>query len=140
MEVKAFIPVSIGELIDRISILTIKEHRIKDPEKQKYIAKELSILKDSLKGNFSDKAIDSISVEVKALHEVNKTLWDIQDKLWATETKGGPFKKRFVKLARSVYQTNSERAKLKRAINLKFNSVITEEKNYVDYSELCLYH
>lgn len=136
MSIQIFIPVSMGELIDKISILSIKEKRIKDPDKLEHVSRELKLLRDTLHGNFDEKILSLISLEVPALHEINKELWDIEDQLRETEAKGGPFKKKFTQLARMVYKKNDQRALLKRTINSKVGSEIIEEKDYVDYSGL----
>lgn len=136
MGIKVFIPISMGELIDKISILTLKEQRIKDPSKLKHVSHELQLLRDTLHGNFNEKILSRICLEVRALHEINKELWDIEDQLREIEAKGGPFKKKFTDLARQVYKKNDQRALLKWAINDMVGSDIVEEKDYVDYSGL----
>jgi len=116
------IPVSIGEVIDKITILEIKKERIKNPEALKNINYELVQL------------VDKDEVKVDAAHYqllkiVNEQLWDVEDELRILE-KHTDFGERFVKLARSVYILNDQRAAIKKDINLKYKSNIIEEKSY----------
>lgn len=124
-----------GELIDKISILSIKEQKITDESKAANIKTELKLLRESLFGNFSNSLLDSIAPEVKALHAVNRKLWSTEDELRKIEANKGPFGKKFQRLARSVYKDNDERAKLKLAINLKVKSEIVEEKSYAAFDD-----
>ncbi len=122
------IDVSIGEVVDKISILSIKLKKIKDLEKLKNIRKEYNLLKDSLK----EIGIKTGSEEFKQLEEINLKLWDIEDKIRLKEAKK-EFDDEFIQLARSVYFNNDKRADIKRKINLKHGSDLTEEKEYADY-------
>ncbi len=124
------VPVSPGELIDKMTILKIKSERMSDATKLANVRFELQALQTTwAKSDFSK--IDIAADEV-ALHAVNKRLWviedDIRDKEHAQE-----FDAEFIRLARAVYVENDERATIKRRINLKLGSAIVEEKSYRDY-------
>ena len=120
-------PCSIGELIDKITILRIKRERIEDESKLRNIRRELSLLEDLLVNEgLVSAAVQSLT---SALATVNARLWDIEDAIRTCE-RSGDFGPRFVSLARSVYVTNDERAALKRAINEMFSSALVEEKSY----------
>lgn len=123
------IPVSFGELIDKITILRIKESKITDKEKLKYVQDELR----SLVSYFSFHSNVDIVKEFTQLEVVNKKLWDIEDKLRIKESKR-EFDEEFIELARSVYFTNDKRAELKKQINELTGSDIMEVKDYVKYS------
>ena len=122
-------PVSLGELIDKISILIIKEQKIKDENKNKIICKELKLLRKIL-----DEATNSqtISDYLNQLIDVNSALWRIEDEIRVCE-KNKKFDQKFVELARSVYITNDRRAEIKLKINNKFGSKIVEVKSYTKY-------
>lgn len=122
-------PVSPGELLDKITILEIKAARILDAEKNANVRVEL----DLLNGIWETKvpAID-VGAERAALKAVNEKLWEIEDDI-RDEERAKRFGERFVELARSVYVTNDERARLKKVINTKMGSQIVEEKSYSDY-------
>ncbi len=122
------IDVSIGEVVDKISILSIKLKKIKDREKLKNIRKEYGLLKDSLE----EIGIKTGSEEFKQLEEINLKLWDIEDKIRLKEAKK-EFDDEFIHLARSVYFNNDKRSDIKRKINLKYGSELIEEKEYADY-------
>ena len=122
------IDVSIGEIVDKLTILSIKLDKFKDPEKRKNVEKEYQILLQSLKT--SD--ITPESEEFKKLKTINLKLWDIEDKIRVKEAEKS-FDDEFIELARSVYFTNDERAEIKKQINLKYNSDLIEEKEYVSY-------
>ena len=121
------IDVSIGEIVDKLTILSIKLDMFKDPEKRKNVEKEYQILLQSLKT--SD--ITPESEEFKKLKTINLKLWDIEDKIRVKEAEKS-FDDEFIELARSVYFTNDERAEIKKQINLKYNSDLIEEKEYVN--------
>lgn len=124
------IPVSIGELIDKITILEIKAERIADPDKQANVARELDLLRQKAAPlAASEPALPSIQ---HALKEVNGELWEIEDRIRDKE-RAKAFDDEFVKLARSVYVTNDKRAALKRQINGLFGSALVEEKSYKPY-------
>jgi len=123
------IEVSIGEIVDKITILSIKLKKIKNEEKLKNIRKEFEILKLSLK----ELSISTNLTEFTRLKEVNLKLWDIEDKIRIKEAKQ-EFDDEFIQLARSVYFENDKRSEIKKDINLKFGSDLIEEKEYVKYS------
>ena len=111
---KIIIEVSIGELLDKISILEIKQEKIKDPEKLKFIDKEHSILKDQLEKNI--KSDDKINNLYQSLKEINSKLWVIEDDKRQCE-KDKDFGEKFIKLSRDVHFLNDDRAKIKSDIN-----------------------
>ena len=123
-------PISLGELIDKISILQIKKKNIEDIEKQKLINDELTMLDKVLEkvlGNNSD-----IAEYLLQLIEINTKLWKIEDNIRECERQN-KFDKEFIELARGVYFTNDERSKVKLEINRKFGSQIIEVKSYKKY-------
>ena len=127
---KIIIEVSIGELLDKISILEIKQEKIKDPEKLKFIDREHSILKDQLEKNIkSDNKIDNLYLSLK---EINSKLWAIEDDKRKCE-KDKNFGEKFIKLSRDVHFLNDDRAKIKLEINNHTGSVIKEIKEYTSY-------
>ena len=121
------IEVSVGEIVDKLSILEIKKHNITDKAKIINIEKEydylFEIVFSKLNIEFSDYG---------DLVAVNKSLWDIEDDIRVKESKK-EFDETFVSLARNVYITNDRRAKIKKNINIKYNSLFVEEKSYADY-------
>jgi hypothetical protein len=123
------IEVSIGELVDKVSILEIKLERIVDPEKRKNIRKEFDALAESMKS----AGIGSGSEEYVRLKKVNETLWDIENSIRKKEA-GREFDAGFIELARQVYLNNDLRSHLKRAVNLKTGSALIEEKEYAEYA------
>jgi len=120
------IDVSIGEIADKISILVIKNERIKDPEKLKNVQKELSLLVEAFPAEI---LIDKLYTE---LSSINLSLWAIEDNIREYE-RLGEFNDEFIQLAREVYITNDKRAAVKKEINLKYGSDIVEEKSYQQY-------
>jgi|TARA_Y100000004_G_C8630413_1_gene292694 hypothetical protein len=124
------VPISFGELVDKITILRIKQNKIDDKEKRKFIEDELQVLVRY----FSSYSSVDIVREFTELETVNKKLWDIEDKLRVKESKK-EFDKEFIELARSVYFTNDKRAEIKKKINELTGSDIMEVKSYVEYSE-----
>ena len=122
-------PISLGELIDKISILRIKKNNIMDQKKLKHIDQELTLLDRVLSDSVSDKKINEY---LKELVEVNALLWTIEDKIRECEKKN-QFDENFINLARSVYQTNDKRAKIKLEINNYTRSKIKEVKEYTNY-------
>ena len=121
------IPGAVGELIDKIAILKIKERRIDDPEKVANVRRELALLTMKLDETRLDRAeLASLEAELAA---VNEKLWDVEDEIRRCE-KAGDFSERFVALARAVYGANDRRAAIKREINRRCNSAIVEEKQY----------
>ena len=121
------VPISIGELIDKITILEIKKDKLQNL-KLKNILKELSCLRSVLEKN-SIFIPDEIFLQLKS---INLTLWDIEDKIRIKE-KNKEFDNEFIKLARSVYLNNDRRSETKKELNIMFNSEIIEEKSYEKY-------
>ena len=127
---KIIVEVSIGELLDKISILEIKQEKIKNPEKLKFINNEYSILKDQLKKNV--KSDDRLNTLYQSLKEINTKLWIIEDDKRQCE-KDKNFGEKFVKLSRDVHFLNDDRAKIKLEINDHTGSTIKEIKEYTNY-------
>ena len=127
---KIIVEVSIGELLDKISILEIKQGKIKDPEKLKFINNEHSILKDQLNKNV--KSDDKLNGLYQSLKGVNSKLWVIEDDKRQCE-KDKNFGEKFIKLSRDVHFLNDDRAKIKLEINNHTGSVIKEIKEYTNY-------
>lgn len=122
-------PVSVGELVDKITILRIKNREIKDPIKLQNVKLELKTLSEV----FSKLKIKvDILPEFQLLEDINKELWDIEDNIRQKE-RSKEFDDKFVELARSVYYTNDKRSEIKKAINIKVGSSIIEEKSYEQY-------
>ena len=127
---KIVVEVSVGELLDKISILEIKKEKIKDPEKLSFINNEYDVLKDQfLKNVKSDEKLDSL---FKFLKEINNKLWGIEDDKRLCE-KNSDFGDEFIKLSRDVHFLNDERAKIKLEINNHTGSKIKEIKEYTSY-------
>jgi Family of unknown function (DUF6165) len=124
------VPVSPGELLDKITILRIKSTRIADPAKSANVRLELSLLENTWRD--SGCAAGSIASDELALREVNQRLWDIEDRIREKEA-AQRFDADFIELARAVYICNDERAAIKRRINLQLGSRIVEEKSYAPY-------
>jgi len=124
------VPVSFGEVIDKITILEIKSERIRDPEKLANVRVELDLLNETWYASPASRV--DIAHERAALRGVNEALWDIEDDIRRKE-KATAFDDEFIELARAVYIRNDERAAIKRAINLKLGSTLVEEKSYEDY-------
>ena len=127
---KIIVEVSIGELLDKISILEIKQEKIKDSEKLKFINKEHSILKDQLVKNI--KSDDKLNNLYQSLKEINAKLWVIEDDKRQCE-KDKDFGEKFIKLSRDVHFLNDDRAKIKLEINNHTGSSIKEIKEYTNY-------
>ena len=127
---KIIVEVSTGELLDKISILEIKQEKIKDPEKLKFINNEHSILKDQLEKNI--KSDDKLNNLYQSLKEINAKLWVIEDDKRQCE-KDKNFGEKFIKLSRDVHFFNDDRAKIKLEINNHTGSVIKEIKEYTNY-------
>jgi hypothetical protein len=124
------VPVSFGELIDKITILEIKSRHISDPAKLANVHNELNLLNATWANHHASQT--DISKERARLLEVNEALWDIEDRIRLKE-KAQSFDAEFIELARSVYFQNDERAAVKREMNLKLGSQLVEEKSYQDY-------
>ncbi|MGH8179245.1 MAG: DUF6165 family protein [Steroidobacter sp.] len=130
MSTEIKVPVSPGELIDKITILQIKSERITDPLKVANVRAELTLLESTWRDSpFSTSDIDA---EWAALRGINAKLWDIEDRIRDKE-RDRSFDREFIELARAVYITNDERALVKREINTKLGSKIVEEKSYAKY-------
>ena len=127
---KILVEVSVGELLDKISILEIKQEKIKDTEKLKFINEEHSILKDQLNKNVkSDQKLNELFEKLK---KINAKLWIIEDDKRQCE-KDKDFTEKFIKLSRDVHFLNDERAKIKLEINNFTGSKIKEIKEYTNY-------
>ena len=123
------IPTSIGELVDKISILIVKQKNITDQDKLSQVNKELNFLQDTLSNHLTNEEID---IYLNNLVDVNSRLWIIEDNIRECERKKS-FNQEFIKLARSVYITNDERAKIKLEMNNHTGSKIKEIKEYTSY-------
>lgn len=130
---KNLIPVSLGELIDKITILEIKAERISDPAKLSNVKLELKQLNRTVM--VDESLLENISEIRDQLRAVNCELWDIEDRIRIKESLG-EFDKEFIELARSVYFRNDVRAAHKRAISLQQGGNIVEEKSYADYRRI----
>ncbi|HKF10366.1 MAG TPA: DUF6165 family protein [Xanthobacteraceae bacterium] len=120
------VPISVGELMDKITILEIKSERIKNPIQLKNIVHELEALRAVRLDDIDRTMLDELSAELK---RVNAKLWDIEDAIRDCDARGD-FGSAFVELARGVYRLNDERSRLKKAINLASGSRLVEEKSY----------
>ena len=130
MENEIKVPISPGELLDKITILRIKSQRMIDPQKLHNVRLEL----DALQGTWASSAFAGFDIEadVHALMTVNERLWVIEDDIRDKE-RARAFDADFIRLARAVYVENDERAAIKRRINVKLGSTIVEEKSYRPY-------
>ena len=127
---KILVEISVGELLDKISILEIKKEKIKDIEKLKFINNELSILHDQFKKNIkSDDKLDSL---YQLLKKINSKLWEIEDNKRQCE-KDKSFTENFIKLSRDIHFLNDDRANIKLDINNYTGSKIKEIKEYTKY-------
>jgi uncharacterized protein DUF6165 len=124
------VPVSPGELLDKITILRIKVARIQDAAKLANVKLELSLLEQIWKD--SGAAAHDVALDERALENVNGQLWDIEDRIRDKEARQ-IFDREFIELARTVYISNDERAAIKKRINLQLGSRIVEEKSYKQY-------
>ena len=127
---KILVEVSIGELLDKISILEIKQEKIKEVENLKFINNELSILKDQLNKNVNSD--DKLKNLYQSLKDINSKLWVIEDDKRQCE-KNKDFGEKFIKLSRDVHFLNDDRAKIKLEINNHTGSIIKEIKEYTKY-------
>ena len=123
------VPVSIGEMIDKLSILQVKKTKISDEVKLEFVNKEFQILYDLSSVYLKNIEIESL---YNQLIEINSSLWDVEDRLRVIETEK-KFEGEFISLARKVYFTNDERFRLKNEINLITSSEIRDVKDYVKY-------
>ena len=127
---KILVEISVGELLDKISILKIKKEKIKDPEKLQFIDDEYKVLKNQLDNNInSDKKLDEL---FESLKQINSKLWVIEDEKRMCE-KNSDFGEQFVKLSRDIHFLNDDRAKIKLEINTHTGSKIKEIKQYTNY-------
>ena len=124
------IPISPGELLDKITILQIKSERITDATKVANVKTELGMLEQVWSEAVSDD--EQIRALKRELKSVNEALWEIEDDI-RDEERNRRFGERFIELARAVYVTNDERGNAKKKVNLHLNSSIVEEKSYQDY-------
>jgi len=125
------VPVSFGEVLDKITILEIKSERIDDPAKLENIRRELDALNRVWNSTLSDP--DRVREQRRQLKAINEELWEIEDAIREQEA-AGDFGERFIELARSVYITNDKRAAVKKEVNLALGSTLVEEKSYRDYT------
>ena len=121
------VPVSIGEMLDKMSILRIKLKNFKDEQRKQNVRREL----EELNAVADRKQLRHAGMEAE-LDEINGRLWAIEDDLRVLETRKD-FGDEFIRLARAVYYTNDERAAVKRRLNEHFGSTLVEEKEYIDY-------
>ena len=124
------VPISPGELLDKITILRIKSARMSDPKKLANVRSELQALEETWRS--SEHATSGLEADVNALLEVNERLWVIEDDIRDKE-RAQAFDAEFIRLARAVYFENDERSAIKRRINTALGSGIVEEKSYRDY-------
>ena len=123
------VPISVGELIDKIVILEIKSERISNTNQLANVANELGALRAVRLGDVDRARLDALSAELK---RVNARLWDVEDAIRECDARGD-FGDDFVELARAVYRLNDERAQLKKAINVLSGSRLVEEKSYKSF-------
>ena len=124
------VPISPGELLDKITILRIKSARMTDEVKLRNVRVELDALERTWRD--SGSAVPEVAADEAALQKVNEELWDIEDRIRDKE-RAREFDAVFIELARAVYVTNDERARLKRSINVTLGSRLVEEKSYQPY-------
>ena len=124
------VPISPGELLDKITILRIKSARMTDETKVRNVRVELDALEQTWRE--SGAAVPAVAADEAALQKVNEELWDIEDRIRDKE-RAGEFDAVFIELARSVYVTNDERARFKKNINMTLGSRLVEEKSYQSY-------
>jgi Family of unknown function (DUF6165) len=124
------VPISPGELLDKITILRIKVARVQDAAKLANIRLELSLLEQTWKD--AGAATHDVALDERALQNVNERLWDIEDRIRDKEARQ-TFDRDFIELARAVYLCNDERAAIKRRINVQLGSRLIEEKSYKQY-------
>ena len=123
------VPISVGELIDKIVILEIKSERIKNANQLANIANELRALRAVRLGAIDRTQLDALTADLK---RVNAKLWDVEDAIRECDA-SGDFGDKFIELARAVYRFNDERARLKKAINVESGSRLVEEKSYKSF-------
>ena len=128
---KIEIPISAGELLDKLSILQIKKEKVQDSTKLKNINHEHDLL-SNLSLQLKEKDEENFNLLYKEVLEVNKKLWDIEDKIRNLEVEKR-FDQEFISVARSVYFLNDDRFDIKKKINEIFDSDVAEEKEYIEY-------
>lgn len=126
-------PISLGELVDKITILEIKTKNISGQEKIKNVSNELEILESRLSSCLDRRETEKLDPLKSELSKINKLLWSIEDDIRECE-KDKNFGESFITLARAVYVTNDQRASIKKEINLQFGSDLIEEKSYQEYT------
>ena len=126
------VEVSVGEFLDKVTILEIKSERIEDVAKLENVNKELKLLQDIWRTSEFAKA--DISDEMGRLKAINEKIWEIEDDIRDKE-RDRNFDQQFIELARAVYYSNDERAAIKKELNLKLGSGLVEEKSYSDYTQ-----
>jgi hypothetical protein len=131
MTTEILVPISPGELLDKITILRIKSARMTDATKLANVRRELDLLERTWRDSHYARAHD-VSADERALQDVNERLWDIEDRIRDKE-RDQAFDAEFVSLARAVYVENDERAAVKKRINTALGSSIVEEKSYAKY-------
>jgi hypothetical protein len=124
------VPLSPGELLDKITILRIKVARIQDAAKLANVKRELALLEQTWKDSVAPA--NDVALDERALENVNERLWDIEDRIRDKEALQ-TFDREFIELARAVYVCNDERAAIKKRINLQLGSPLVEEKSYKPY-------
>jgi uncharacterized coiled-coil DUF342 family protein len=127
---RLLIPVSVGELYDKFTILTIKNEKITDPTKKASVQKEIMYLQDVMMNITTFPPSETRLIE--RLRDINYQLWDIEDKIREKERKK-QFDREFIELARSIYKKNDERSVIKNEINNVFNSELIDIKSYAKY-------
>lgn len=133
LKVALKVDVSVGEFLDKMTILEIKSERIKNQDKLRNVNRELGLLRDIWAAS-PLSAVDTSDL-VPRLKAVNERLWDIEDNIRRQEA-AGTFGDEFIRLARSVYEENDERARIKYELNTRLGSDLVEEKDYPDYTGL----
>lgn len=123
------VPISVGELMDKITILEIKSERIANPSQRENIMRELAALRAVGLGDVDRAMLERLADELRRL---NARLWDVEDAIRECDARGD-FGSEFIELARAVYRLNDERARIKKAINLQSGSRLIEEKSYSRY-------
>jgi hypothetical protein len=124
------VPISPGELVDKITILEIKSQRMTDATKLRNVRTELDLLMTTWRA--AGFAANDVDADWRALRSVNEQLWDIEDRIRDKE-RDSAFDAEFIELARAVYVTNDERAAIKKRINTRLGSALVEEKSYAEY-------
>ncbi len=125
------VPISPGELLDKITILEIKSERMEDPQKVENVSHEFGLLSEVWSDSVTED--ETIAGLHRLLKSINEELWEIEDDI-RDEERDNRFGDRFIELARAVYVTNDKRARAKKDLNLHLGSDIVEEKSYKDYS------